>query len=230
MKLEPYQIIDISQPVSKATACFPGDTPFDYSLKATFQQTGCYNVTALTMSPHVGTHADAAAHVVKEIKPNNLAGNLPLAPFIGPCRVIDLAPCNGEIKDFKEKLKGTPPRILFKTKRELHFDVFDENSAYLSVEAIECLHQHGIKLVGLDTPSVDPVDSKTLDAHHALISYGIVWLENLDLSHAKEGDYFLSALPIKFMELEAAPVRAVLLSGRDDRDLSDPRDLRDRDK
>lgn len=214
---EPYKIIDISQPIARNTACFPGDTPFDYTLEASFLENSCYNLTALKMSPHIGTHADAPAHVLKNMKTANLAGNLPLAPFIGPCLVIDLCPCNAEIKvkDIEAKLKTIPPRILFRTRAQSHFDIFEAQSAYLSLEIVEFLNHHGVQLIGVDTPSVDAIDSKTLNVHHALIAHGMVWLENLDLSAAKEGTYFLSALPLKLMELEAAPVRAVLIASTD---------------
>lgn len=212
---EPYNIIDITQPIARKTACYPGDTPFDYSLKSSFSDNGTYNVTAFEMSPHIGTHVDAPAHVLENMEASNLAGNMPLAPFIGPCYVLDLSPCNTEIrvKDVEEKLSkmAIPSRILLRTCKESHYDVFNEQSAYLSLEIIEFFHQHGVQLIGMDTPSVDAIDAKELKAHHALISHQIVWLENLDLSAAKEGHYFLSALPVKFMELEAAPVRAVLI-------------------
>ena len=216
MMKEPYKIIDISQPVSKNTACFPGDTPFDYSLKASYRDNNSYNVTAFKMSPHIGTHTDAPAHVLEIMEKENLVGNMPLAPFIGPCLVIDLCPCYTEIglKDIEEKLrkKNIPPRILFRTHCQSRFDVFEEKSAYLSPEIIDFLRGKGVQLIGVDTPSVDAINSKTLDVHHSLIAHGMTWLENLDLTAAQEKVYFLSALPIKFIELEAAPVRAVLIS------------------
>ena len=70
--------------------------------------------------------------------------------------------------------------------------------------------------MGLDTPSVDAVDSKTLETHHQLLAQGMAWLENLDLTHVPlsqglSSEFFLVALPLKLMELEASPVRAVLL-------------------
>ena len=66
-------------------------------------------------------------------------------------------------------------------------------------------------LVGTDAPSVDPADSKTLDAHKALARYNIVNLENLLLKDVTPGSYRLVALPLKLPGLDAAPVRAVLL-------------------
>ncbi|MBA2728279.1 MAG: cyclase family protein [Parachlamydiaceae bacterium] len=210
---EAYTIIDITQPVTKMSACFPGDTPFDYSLQASYADNKCYNLTSFSMSPHIGTHVDAPAHTLSSMSSDHLVGNLPIASFIGPCFVIDLCSCSHEIRliDIEAKIpKNLPPRILFRTRVQTYFDKF-EAGASLSVEVIEFLHLHKVRLVGIDTPSVDDVNSTDLRAHHALISCGMVWIENLDLTQVKESEYFLSAPPIKLMELEAAPLRAVLI-------------------
>lgn len=208
-------IIDISQPIEKRTACFPGDTPFDFSIKASYAQNDSFNLTTFTMSPHVGTHADAPSHVSGELSSKTGAGTLPLAPFIGPCLVVDLSSHDKEIslEIFKKALNKRKilPRVLLKTSPNPRFDVFEKRYAYLSLNLVTFLDEHHVKLIGIDTPSVDSIDSKTLEIHHTLITKGIYWLENLDLSHAKEEEYFLSALPLKLMHLEAAPVRAILL-------------------
>ncbi|NGX37069.1 MAG: Kynurenine formamidase [Chlamydiae bacterium] len=219
--LKRFKIIDISQPIEKRTACFPGDTSFDFSLKASHAESGSFNLTAYQMSPHVGSHADAPAHVLPKMERGNLAGSMPLDPFIGPCMVIDLSPCCAEItlKDLEGKLDLTevPTRILFRTRSHSRFDLFEEENACFSTTVIDFLSSHGVLLIGIDSPSVDATSSKQLEAHHALISHNMFWLENLELDGAKEGVYFLSALPLKLMELEAAPVRAVLLEFLPDR-------------
>lgn len=208
-------LIDISQPIERTTAIYPGDTPFDYSIKASFAENGAYNLTSFRMSPHIGSHADAPAHVLDEMDGGRLAGGMPLMPFIGPCYVLDLCPFIGEIlpKDIEKKVlsKKMPARVLFRTRRQQNYETFETEYAYLSLESVDLLQGLGVKLIGMDTCSVDGFDSGSLKVHHALIERGIYWLENLDLTQAEEREYFLSALPIKFMELEAAPVRAVLL-------------------
>ena len=65
-------------------------------------------------------------------------------------------------------------------------------------------------MLGVDAPSVDPKDSKTLPVHHMLFSGNAYILENLDLRRVPVGPYELIALPLKLMALDAAPVRAVL--------------------
>lgn len=213
------RIIDISQPVSAKSACFPGDTPFSRNVTLTVEQSGCVNLTSLTMSPHVGTHADSPVHIKGDMADlsNGMASHLPLESYLGPVRVIDLTPLHEGItaKHFLDKVASVDqlaPRILFKTRHQIRYQVWETDYAYLTVELVEALNSKGVILTGLDTPSVDHIDSKTLDAHHKLDECKLVWLENLDLTAVTEGDYFLIALPIKFTELEASPVRAVLLA------------------
>jgi arylformamidase len=95
--------------------------------------------------------------------------------------------------------------------QNIRYEVFEEEYAFFETDLVKELAERGVKLLGIDAPSADHVRSKTLEAHHELDRAGMVWLENLDLSNAREGEYYLIALPIKFMELEASPVRAVLL-------------------
>lgn len=220
-----YEVIDISQPVSRETACFPGDVPYSHTVTVSYPDSGVLNLCAFTMSPHVGTHADAPVHVRGNLSDRTeTVSALPLDAFIGPALVVDVSPWTAEISCSQvEPLLSAwpvlPPRILFKTVPRVRPTLFEPPYAWLSVSLIEALARGGVRLVGLDTPSVDAVDSKTLDSHHALLAAGMVWLENLDLGAVPlDGpvcaEFFLSALPMRLTELEAAPVRAVLLAPR----------------
>jgi len=215
--MQDFELIDISIPITSKTACFPGDTPFSKETTGALSKGNCFNLTKLTMSPHVGTHADAPVHIIGDLGgDDNTAGSLPLKPFIGPCLVLNLAPTHDEItidqvQGILEKMAKFPERILFKTANNLRHEIFEETYAYFSTELVKYLASRGVKLIGIDTPSVDHIDSKNLSAHHELIESQMSWLENLDLSNASEGYYFLVAAPLKFMELEASPVRAVLI-------------------
>lgn len=214
----PFRIIDISQPVSSATACFPGDVPFSRSLTLRLEESGAINLSALTMSPHVGTHADAPGHIRGTLADSPaLAGALPLEPYLGPAVVVDVSPCRApisvaQVRALLEPFGRPLGRVLIRTLARVRHDVFEDEYASLTVELVSWLNERGAVLVGLDTPSVDPVRSKDLPAHHALLGHGLAWLENLDLTGVEPGRYFLVALPLKFEELEASPVRAVLLA------------------
>lgn len=210
-------IIDISQPVRSNSANFPGDTPFSKKVVLTVDQSKVVNLTSLHMSPHVGTHVDAPAHIKGDMTvESELVGALPLEPFIGDALLIDLSPRVEGIswKAVEQEISAlakVPERILFKTQKKIRYEIFEDDYSFFQPDLVRELSARGVKLLGIDTPSADHVNSKTLDAHHELDSLHMNWLENLDLTEVEAGNYFLIALPVKFMELEASPVRAVLL-------------------
>jgi arylformamidase len=217
MRDDNYKIIDISQPIDSTTACFPGDVPFSKQITVSYQQSNVINLTALTMSPHVGTHADSPVHIRGDMNEQwGMADGMPLEPFVGTALVLDLAPTTGVIqldllKDQLDERRELPARVLFRTANEIRYDKWEGTYSYFSVDLIQYLSSRGCVLMGIDTPSVDHIDSKELQAHNALFNANMCWLENLDLTKVSEGEYTLIALPLKFRELEASPVRAVLL-------------------
>ncbi len=180
------------------------------------------NLTSFTMSPHVGTHVDAYSHIIGSTEDNyNNVGQMPLEPFIGEVLVLDLGQVYNEISFdlFLDKLntfKTVPNRVLIKSSVNQNVTIFDKNFAYLTPSIVEELHKHEVVLVGTDSPSVDKFDSKDLPTHHKLIGYKMFWLENLNLTNINTGVYFLVAPPLKFIELEASPLRAVLLEFEED--------------
>src|SRR5579883_2575245 len=200
------KIIDISQPVGSTSACFPGDAPFQRQVTLTLQESGVVNLCSMSMSPHVGTHADAPIHIRGDMDVDSgiAAADLPLDAFLGAATVIDLAPYNEGItaEQFVEQINklhpaGKPQRILFKTCHQIRYHMFEDSYAYLTVDLVQSMHKQGIRLVGIDTPSVDHIKSKSLEAHHALDECGMFWLENLDLTKVEAGEYILVALPLK---------------------------------
>lgn len=221
-----YDIIDISQPISSKSACFPGDTPFSRDITLSYEESHVVNLTAIKMSPHIGTHADSPVHILGDLADSaGMANSLPLRSFIGPTVVFDLSPLDDKITiaHIEAKLatlNDVPERVLFKTRREVRYEVFEEKYAFFSVELVNFLARKNVLLIGIDTPSVDHIHSKTLEAHHALVAGNMCWLENLDMSSVLEGHYFLIAPPLKLSEVEASPVRAVLLAEKRDCRLS----------
>jgi arylformamidase len=216
--LDRCEVIDISQSISTRSASFPGDTAFSYQVTMSYSDSKLANVSALTMSPHVGTHADAPNHIEGTVADSSCSiGRLPLDPYIGPVNVVDLAPFNGSISSelIAELLSegvNLHKRVLFKTRVQEQFELFLNDYACLTAELIDVLFDRGVQLIGIDTPSVDHVDSQDLPVHHQLRKKNMYWLENLELSNVVAGAYCLVAQPLKFVELEASPVRAVLLS------------------
>ncbi|MFZ9335007.1 MAG: arylformamidase [Burkholderiaceae bacterium] len=204
---------DISAPVDASSPVFPGDTPFSQRWAAQIAP-GCpVNVSAVTLSPHVGTHADAPLHY----DPDGAAsGALSLAPYLGPCRVIHAIGCGPLVQwphiahAIDANPAPLPPRVLVRTYPRMPVDRWDAALPAFAPDTIARLADRGVQLVGIDSASVDPADSKTLDSHRVLRQRGLRVLENLLLDDVPEGDYELIALPLKWLHADASPVRAVL--------------------
>jgi arylformamidase len=201
---------DISPPVHAASPVFPGDARYAQHWSATISP-GCpVNVSTLTLSPHTGAHADAPLHYDAD---GAAVGALDLAPYLGTCRVIHAIGAAPLIQwahvehAVDERL---PPRVLVRTYQQMPQTQWDEALAAYAPQTIERLADLGVLLIGIDTASIDPATSKSLDSHQVIRRGGLRVLENLVLDDVPEGDYELIALPLKLMSADASPVRAVL--------------------
>lgn len=200
---------DISPVIGPGCPVFPGDTPFALRWTWTLGP-GCpVNVSEVTMSPHTGSHADAPLHY----DPAGAAiADVPLAPYLGRCRVIHAMGLARAVSaaDLRPHLRDVPPRVLLRTAARARVDAWDPQFTAIAPAAIDLLHAHGVTLIGVDTPSLDPADSKTLDSHQRVRAHGMAILEGLVLDAVEAGDYELIALPLKIAGGDASPVRAVL--------------------
>ncbi len=201
---------DISPPVDARSPVFPGDTAYQQTWVASIAP-GCpVNVGQLTLSPHIGAHADAPLHY----DPSGQAvGALDLTPYLGPCRVIHAISPGPLVQPHHLAHALTaplPPRVLVRTYQRMPQREWDAALSAFAPETVAQLADLGVVLVGIDTASVDPADSKTLDSHQVLRQRQLRVLENLVLDEVPEGDYELIALPLKLMTADASPVRAVL--------------------
>jgi arylformamidase len=205
-------LYDISRVIKSGVAVWPGDQPFTQEWTLRKEKGASVNLSSVRMSLHTATHADAPLHVRSS---GASIADLPLDAFIGPAYVLDLTD-RKPIDNFIQPahLKHIPSecsRVLLKTRHSsVPATAWDANWRSISPAAVEWFAQQGIMLIGTDAPSVDPEDSTTLDAHHALARAGIVHLEHLCLREVPEGTYNLSALPLNIAGADAAPVRAVL--------------------
>jgi arylformamidase len=203
------KIWDISPPIDASSPVFPGDTPFQLAWTAQISAQCPVNVSAITLSPHVGSHADAPLHY----DPAGAAiGALDLQTFIGPCRVIHAIGKGPLVRlaDLAHQLENLPERILVRTYANFPAQEFDNNLIALAPETLLALAELGVKLIGIDSASIDPADSKSLQSHQLIRERNMRVLENLQLDQIDEGDYELIALPLKLMSADASPVRAIL--------------------
>ncbi|HEU4563989.1 MAG TPA: cyclase family protein [Gemmatimonadaceae bacterium] len=204
------RLIDISVAVRPGTPEWPGDTPYSCGWTGRIVEGSSVNLSHITMSPHVGTHADAPLHVSDGLPASEA---LPLAAFVGPAWVWTVDADRDEVT--MAELAGLPAeepieRLLLRTGRTIADGAFPERWPVLAVPAVHELLARGLVLLGVDAPSVDARDSRSLEVHHALFAGGAYNIENLDLRHVADGPYELLALPLHLLGLDAAPLRAAL--------------------
>jgi arylformamidase len=208
---------DISRTLSNDLAEWPGDEPCRFRLTREKTKGASVNLGAISMSLHNGTHADARFHFDADGESIEKAS---LQTYLGRATVVDLWQAFLDSKEkhlitiedlrpFAEAIAATS-RILVKTGRWTDSTVFPKQIPVIAADVPAWLQKNGVKLLGLDLPSVDEIDSKSLQNHHALAHSGIAIIESLDLSNVASGIYHLAALPLKIAGGDGAPLRAIL--------------------
>jgi len=204
---------DITIAMGAGTPEWPGDTPFSCGWAWDMAQGASVNVGRVTTSLHVGTHADAPLHV-RQGAPASEA--LPLEAFSGPALLVDALDAeNGPslTTDWLERAlegRALPHRLLLRTGRTVAGGTFPEGWPSLTAEAAHWLTRGGLRLLGVDCPSVDPRQATDLAVHHALFDGGAYLIENLQLAAVSPGPWQLTAYPLLVAGADAAPLRAVL--------------------
>ncbi len=205
------KLIDISPEISSEMAVWPGDTPFSREIVMDTDQGDHLGLSKITTTLHLGAHTDAPNHYASQALG---ISERSLYSYYGPCQVIETQTLVGdriEIKDLLEKdIKA--PRVLFKTLSFPDPQKWNNNFCSLSIELIDFLAAQHVLLVGIDTPSIDPFESKALEAHHQIHKHNMAILEGIVLKDVRPGLYTLSALPLKIKGGDASPVRAILIS------------------
>ena len=200
------RLIDITPAMSPDLEGWPGDTRFTVTRRWSPAAGDACTVSRVTLSTHLGAHADAPLHYDAA---GEDAAELPLDRFLGPARVIQ-CPGIAAIGPDEALWAAGAPRVLYRVLPADAGSGFPPAFAALTVEGAKALVRLGVILYGTDAPSVDPVESRTLEAHHALRRGGVAILEGLSLAGVSAGDYELIALPLKWRGVDASPVRAVL--------------------
>ena len=211
------KIWDISRTLSKDFAEWPGDEAFHYRLTRETAKGQTVNLGAITMSVHNGTHADAQFHFDQKGESIEKA---PLDIYLGRTTVVDLAQAflrskekhlitTEDLQSNAEDIAATS-RLLVKTGRWSDSTIFPTQIPVIGTDVPAWLQKNGVKLLGVDLPSMDEIDSKSLQNHHALAHAGIAIVESLDLSEVAPGIYNLAALPLKIAGGDGAPMRAIL--------------------
>lgn len=204
-------LYDITPLVSPTLRVWPGDTPPSREVLCDMRRGDNITLSTLRATVHLGAHADAPSHYGRD---GRTIEQQDLWLYIGPCEVMRVAPARGARLGVADLGGRVPrqPRLLFATGTHPDPNRFDEDFAALAPDLVDWLHGHGVRLVGVDTPSVDLFSDKTLLAHNRFLFHDMAILEGLVLGDVPEGTFELIALPLKLEGFDASPVRAVLRS------------------
>ncbi len=201
------RIWDISQVMRPGLPVWPGDTEFTHTGTWNMAEGSPVNVSALTMSTHSGSHADAPLHYCAQ---GSDIATVDLEPYLGECLVVDARHSAGRIEVADLPRGPLPARVLFRTYAAFPHDVWEADFTAVAPDTIRDLTARGVQLIGIDTPSLDPQDSKSMDAHLAVLAANMRVLEGLVLDDVPAGRYELIALPLAIAGADASPVRAIL--------------------
>jgi arylformamidase len=210
------KIWDISRTLTNDLAPWPGDLPFHFRLTRTIADGAVVNLGAISLSVHNGTHADAPFHFDSS---GTKIDRVELENYVGRAVVVDLTKEFTdddkeliEIDDLQKQAAAIAEtsRLLIKTEVWRDSTIFPDKIPVITRGVADWLAEKGVLLLGLDLPSVDRIDSKVLNNHHALGRAKIAIVESLDLNGVEPGIYNFAALPLKISGGDGAPVRAVL--------------------
>jgi arylformamidase len=197
------EIFDITRPLSEDTPVYPGDRSPAFSR----EEHAGYRISNLNMNSHTGTHIDAPAHCIGD---GETIDRVSLDSLIGRCRVIDVQSAGLLITatHLAGKLVGAQ-RILLKTACS-GSDSYEESYPAISPDTARLLTEHGIRCIGIDSPSIEHFgDNGTI--HRLLLGNGCLIIEFLDLADIPAGDYTMIALPLRLAGLDGSPARVVLM-------------------
>ena len=205
------KIFDISPEISADIAVFPGDTPFSRTELMSTNNGEHLTLSSINTTVHLGAHTDAPNHYHKD---GSDIASRDLEFFLGDCQVIEVnLSRNSRIKPEDLSAEITAPRVLFKTNSFPDPNKWNNDFNALSSELVEFLAQKNVKLIGIDTPSVDLSDDKELESHLAIYKNDMAILEGIVLNEIQPGNYKLIATPLKIKDADASPVRAILIQG-----------------
>jgi len=208
------KIFDISWPISTATTGYKDKNVVEFEEVKNFTRDGARETT-IRLSTHTGTHVDAPSHFLKDgitidqMKPDR---------FVGPCKVLDLTDVSEHItrnrlEEHDDKINENDI-ILLKTinSDKSPTEKFSPTFVYLEHTGALYLAEKKIKAVGIDYLGIER-SQEGHPTHINLMEADICIIEGLRLGHVPAGDYFCVCLPLYTIGLEAAPARAILISG-----------------
>lgn len=193
-------IYDITQPLFECEV-FPGDPKPIKTAVRRMENGDLYNLTAISMCVHNGTHIDAPFHFLNDGKGVN---EIPLEKFIGAAYV---ASHEGKVT------ARDAENILFRAAKEYRGaekKILIKGNAVVTLEAAQVFAQAGIDLLGNESQTVGP-EKAPMAVHLALLEKEVILLEGIRLSAVADGAYFLNAAPLNLTDTDGSPCRATLM-------------------
>ncbi|MDX2038662.1 MAG: cyclase family protein [Isosphaeraceae bacterium] len=201
-------IYDITPPITDALEVWPSDTPPSREVLLDMKRGANLTLSTLHSTVHLGAHADGPNHYGLD-EPGIEARSL--EDYLGPCQVIRVeVERAGLIGPSSITEPIVAERVLIRTGTYPNPNRFNQDFAALAPELVDFLASRGVRLIGIDTPSVDPFESKSLEAHRRFLVHNMSILEGIVLEDVPAGVYELIALPLRLVGFDASPVRAVL--------------------
>ena len=201
-------IYDISVPLSPELAVWPEDVPLQRQVLCSLAEGATSTSSAFRSTAHLGTHGDAPGHTTAG---GDMIDACPLDAYWGRCQVlrVDAQPGQAiEPADLPEPIRAE--RVLLATGTYPDRGTFREDFAGCSVALIDALADAGVRLLGIDTPSIDVFVAAAMPAHLRCGARGLLTLEGLVLDQVPAGEYELVALPLRLVGFDGSPVRAAL--------------------
>jgi arylformamidase len=214
-------VYDLSPTIANSTAVFPGDVGFQRNVSMSFEAGHHLTLSSVQTTLHIGSHADGSNHYLA-----NSPGIDRRDPslYVGAAQVVRVQVKRGErvgLEHLPETLRETllnsirlPKRVLIRTGTFPNPQDWNSDFASLDPELIKIFFRSGVRLIGIDTPSIDPESSKMLESHQVVAQLGMAILEGLCLDGVPEGIFTLVAAPLKIKDGDAGPLRALLFDGR----------------
>jgi len=202
--------IDISVRLRNGLVPWPGDAPFELKRVNDMARGDACTFSTLSMSAHAGTHIDAPLHFLKR---GRSVDAWPIDATVGPARVIVIQ--NREVitaGELRAHRIRAGERLLFKTRNSARRRPGMFFSSYVAVglDAAEYLAARRVRAVGIDGPSIAPLGQQMAGVHQVLLRAGVWIIEWLDLRRVPAGPCDLICLPLRIVNGDGAPARAIL--------------------
>lgn len=210
------KVHDITIPVRPGMVTWPGDPVPERRLHYSMADGAGCNLSLLTLGVHTGTHVDAPFHTVAD---GATVDQMSPADLVGPAQVVE-PPGDDHVDAAALEACGIRPgatRVLLRTRNSvqglLRRAAFDEGFRAIAPDGAAWLVEHGVRVVGVDYLSVQPMGPLGAGTHDTLLRAGVIAIEGCDLADVAPGDYTLVCAPVLLEGADGAPARVFLVSG-----------------